>query len=322
MMNSPLLARLALSVGAGLAAALLFIVPIKGTTIGFFLAYFAPLPIMIAALGWGHATGLVATGVGALTLALALHPMMAGLFAVALGLPAWRLAQVTLFARDGEAGRRWYPIPAIVTQAALLGAGVAMVAILSLAFSYGGYGKAVAQATKIIAQVIESFGGQMFNAANPLDTLELARVILAIAPAALAGSTMGMLLVNLWLAARIVQKSHRLPRPWADIPTALVLPPSVAAVFALSLVLCALPGLAGATAMVAAAASGLALALHGLAALHAHSRGNSLRAPMLSALYAVSFIFTPLPLVLALVVGLADIAFALRRRAAPPSPQT
>ena len=47
MMNSPLLARLALSVGAGLAAALLFIVPIKGTTIGFFLAYFAPLPIMI-----------------------------------------------------------------------------------------------------------------------------------------------------------------------------------------------------------------------------------------------------------------------------------
>ena len=43
---------------------------------------------------------------------------------------------------------------------------------------------------------------------------------------------------------------------------------------------------------------------------------------MLSALYAVSFIFTPLPLVLALIVGLADIAFALRRRAAPPSPQT
>jgi len=46
--------------GAGAAAALLFASVVSGSLAAVFLFYLAPLPIMIAALGWSHLAGLIA----------------------------------------------------------------------------------------------------------------------------------------------------------------------------------------------------------------------------------------------------------------------
>ncbi len=44
--------------GAGAAAALLFASVTSGALVSIFLFYLAPLPILIAALGWSHWSGL------------------------------------------------------------------------------------------------------------------------------------------------------------------------------------------------------------------------------------------------------------------------
>ena len=52
--------RIAIAVGAGLASALLFVVPATRAPIAMALAFVGPLPIMIAGLGFGPAVGLSA----------------------------------------------------------------------------------------------------------------------------------------------------------------------------------------------------------------------------------------------------------------------
>ena len=49
-----------MGLGAGAAAALLFASVTSGVVVSVFLFYLAPLPIMIAALGWSHWAGLAA----------------------------------------------------------------------------------------------------------------------------------------------------------------------------------------------------------------------------------------------------------------------
>ena len=51
---------LLVGLGAGAAAALLFASVVSGSIAAIFLFYIAPLPILIAALGWSHLAGLVA----------------------------------------------------------------------------------------------------------------------------------------------------------------------------------------------------------------------------------------------------------------------
>ena len=46
--------------GAGAAAATLFASVVSGSIVAIFLFYLAPLPILIAALGWSHWAGLIA----------------------------------------------------------------------------------------------------------------------------------------------------------------------------------------------------------------------------------------------------------------------
>ena len=52
-------------IGAGAAAALLFASVASGSMLATLLFYLAPLPILIAALGWSHWAALIAAAVAA-----------------------------------------------------------------------------------------------------------------------------------------------------------------------------------------------------------------------------------------------------------------
>ena len=52
-----MLHRFVVAIGAGCAAALLFIVSAQSSILAMALAYLAPLPIMIATLGWDSTAG-------------------------------------------------------------------------------------------------------------------------------------------------------------------------------------------------------------------------------------------------------------------------
>ena len=122
-----------IGLGAGAAAALLFASVASGSSLATLLFYLAPLPILIAALGWSHWAGARRR---LDRRRRAWRACSACLFSVAflvgVGLPAWWLGYLALLARPVAQRRRtleWYPVGRLVLWAALIGALLVAVAI-------------------------------------------------------------------------------------------------------------------------------------------------------------------------------------------------
>ncbi len=87
-----MLHRFVVAIGAGCAAALLFAVSAQSSVLAMTLAYLAPLPIMIATLGWGLDAGAIAAAISIAVLAVVAEPLSALVFAASVAAPAWILA--------------------------------------------------------------------------------------------------------------------------------------------------------------------------------------------------------------------------------------
>jgi hypothetical protein len=295
--------------GAGAAAALLFASVVSESLAAVFLFYLAPLPIMIAALGWSHIAGLIAAASATAAVAV-----LSGVFFVAvpvIAFGAWWLGYLALLARPavngGGGALEWYPVGRLVLWAAVLG-------------------------TLIVAAAVPNFGTDQESLQAALrktyerilrDQALIDVLVVAVPPAAAVFSTVTNVF-NLWLAARAVKISGRLKRPWPDL-TALTLPPSSSALLAAAIAGSFLPDLAGVLAGVLAASLLMAFAILGFAVLHAITRGMRARIVMLTALYAAAIVLG-WPVLAMAVLGLAEILLNIRSRVArkrgPPTLRT
>ena len=94
-----MIAIMLIAMAAGCASALMFASIISGALISLLLFYLAPLPLMVAALGWGPLSATIggiaaATGLGAI---FGLPYCIA--FVVMVALPAWWLGHLALLGR-------------------------------------------------------------------------------------------------------------------------------------------------------------------------------------------------------------------------------
>src|SRR4051795_8771129 len=147
-----MIAIVLIAIAAGCASALMFASIVSGALISLLLFYLAPLPLMMAALGWGPLSATIggiaaATGLGAI---FGLPYCIA--FAVTVALPAWWLGHLTLLGRPVTNGAssgngaslvapalEWYPVgrvllwitgfAALTTTAALLTLGTDAAAV-------------------------------------------------------------------------------------------------------------------------------------------------------------------------------------------------
>ena len=295
--------------GAGAAAALLFASVVSGSLAAVFLFYLAPLPIMIAALGWSHIAGLIAAASATAAVAV-----LSGVFFVAvpvIAFGAWWLGYLALLARPavngGGGALEWYPVGRLVLWAAVIG-------------------------TLIVAAAVPNFGMDQESLQAALrktyerilrDQALIDVLVVAVPPAAAVFSTVTNVF-NLWLAARAVKISGRLKRPWPDL-AALTLPPSSSALLAAAIAGSFLPDLPGVLAGVLAASLLMAFAILGFAVLHAITRGLRARIVMLTALYAAAIVLG-WPVLAMAVLGLAEILLNIRSRVArkrgPPTLRT
>ncbi|MBI4274281.1 MAG: DUF2232 domain-containing protein, partial [Rhizobiales bacterium] len=120
--------------------------------------------------------------------------------------------------------------------------------------------------------------------------------------------------VNLWLAGRVVGVSGRLKRPWPDL-SAMTFPPFASALLAAAIAGSFLPDLAGIVCGIFAASLLMAYAILGFAVLHAITRSKGGRGITLTAVYVAVFLFG-WPMLLMTLLGLADTALDIRKRAA------
>jgi hypothetical protein len=295
--------------GAGAAAALLFASVVSGSLAAVFLFYLAPLPIMIAALGWSQLAGLIAAAS-----ATAVVAVLSGVFLIAvpvIAFGAWWLGYLALLARPATNGGgdvlEWYPVGRLVLWAAVIG-------------------------TLIVAAAVPNFGTDQESLQAALrktyerilrDQALIDVLVVAVPPAAAIFSTITSAF-NLWLAARVVKISGRLKRPWPDL-AALALPPSSSALLAAAIAGSFLPDLAGVLSGVFAASLLMAFAILGFAVLHAITRGMKARIVMLTGLYAAAAVLG-WPVLAVAVLGLAESILNIRSRVArkrgPPSLRT
>jgi len=297
---------LLVGLGAGAVAALLFASVVSGSIAAIFLFYIAPLPILIAALGWSHLAGLVAA-----VSATAVVTFLAGDFFLAvpvIAFGAWWLGYLALLAQPatngGGGALQWYPLGRLVLWAAVIG-------------------------TLVVAAVVPNFGSdqESLQAAlrktyqRILRDQSLIDLLVVAAPPAFAVFATITNVFNLWLAARIVKISGRLPRPWPAL-AALTLPAPTAVLLAAAVVGSFLPDLAGVLAGAFAASLLMAFAILGFAVLHAITQGMSSRAILLAGVYAAATVLG-WPMLAVSMLGLAEAAFDIRGRMArkrgPPS---
>src|SRR4051794_717652 len=121
-----------IGVSAGAATALLFASVASGSALSVPLFYLAPLPILIAAMGWSHWAALIAAVVASAGLAAVFGSFFFLAFLVGIGLPAWWLGYFALLARPTASGLEWYPVGHLVFWAAIIGAAVVIAAMLAL----------------------------------------------------------------------------------------------------------------------------------------------------------------------------------------------
>ena len=305
-------------VAAGLAAALLFASLVSGSLFSFLLFYLAPLPLMIAGLGWSHVAALIAALVAAAGRAAAFGGFLFAAFLVGLGLPAWWLSYLALLARPapaGPEGLQWYPVDRLVLWAALLGALGIILAIPTFGTDAESVRAGLRHAFDRLLRGETSIPSEAPQTLPGISDVEwfLDLLVIATPPAAAVVSTVTSL-ANLWLAGRIVKLSGRLKRPWPDLG-ATALPRSAPALLAAAAIGMLAGDLFGIVAGVLTASLLIAYALVGLAVLHATTRGINGRGFVLAGIYAAVAVFG-WPALLLSVLGLADLALDFRRRAA------
>ena len=137
---------------------------------------------------------------------------------------------------------------------------------------------------------------------------------LATAASVFAGQGFTLVLAfYVWVSAKIVSVSGRLPRPWPDVP-GVMMPRTVLLGLAAAAILANLGGFVGVFGLGLAGALTMAFTLQGLAAIHDMSRGRPGRLAILIGTYIIVLFSQGLVLFVLFLFGLADTAFGIRAR--------
>jgi hypothetical protein len=307
-----------IGVGAGAATALLFASLASGSPLAVVLFYLAPLPILIAALGWSHYAALVAAIAAAASLAALFNVTLFVAFLIGVGLPAWWLGYLALLARPVEGvpgGLEWYPTGHLVVWTAILGAAAVIAGMLYFGTDEASFRASLKSFLERVFRSAERLGADTPVPLPPsIDSGRVIDLMVVALPPTAAVFTTATNMLNLWLAGRIVRISGRLNRPPSDLST-MRFPVYAPALIGVAFVASFLPGMVGHFGVVVTASMLLAYAILGLAVMHAITRGMKSRPFALGGLYAAVIIFG-WPMLFLSMLGLADTAFDLRGRVA------
>ena len=300
---------------AGLTAALAFLAAGNGGITGFLLANFAPLPLMIAAMGWTVSTGLVASSLATLSIFIVLDGQSAFEFLSLVALPSVVLAALSQYqTKDGV----FYPVGRLLAWIGWVGIFTTMIEIATWSADHGGYTAASSELAQNFIPVLQDIFSSGIKLPESIQIDDVAGVFAQAVPFVSVIVSTLLLVANLWVAARTVQVSGRLHRPFPSLPEIVSLPRHCLVIFGLALsgIFIAReipsPALEVCSGMIAAGLL-ILFALQGMAVLHSITRAVPFRGVLLTFIYFGILFLSLWPLILAACLGFADSILSLRR---------
>jgi hypothetical protein len=307
-----MIALILIGIAAGCASALMFASMISGALISLLLFYLAPLPLMVAAIGWGPLAAAIGgcAAAGSLGIIFGLNYCIA--FAVVFALPAWWLGHLALLGRPAAgpsspdaapdiADLEWYPVGRILIWIAVFATLTTFGVMLTL-------GSDPAAMTETLKRGLD----QLLAASDVTAEDQVVDALIAIMPICAVIGVFVVLTLNLWLAAKIAATSGRLRRPWPDL-TATALPSLALPALCVAVALCFTGGLTALLAKLVTSALMMAYAFTGFAVLHTLTMALKSRAFWLGSAYAIVVLFV-WPVLAMVALGLADAVFGFRAR--------
>ena len=320
-----MIAIVLIAMAAGCASALMFASIVSGALVSLLLFYLAPLPLMVAALGWGPLCATIGGIAAATSLGALFGLSLCIAFAVAVAVPAWWLGHLALLGRpvtDASSGNgsaaavtsvEWYPVGRILLWISGFAALTTVAALLSLGTDAASINGTLRRG---LLQMIQSNRARDVATAGEFE--QIVDFLAAVAPIAAAIVTTTTLTLNLWLAAKVTAISGRLQRPWPELKSAG--PPAMTLVaLCVAIALCFTGGLVAIAAQIVAATIMMIYAFTGFAVLHTVTLSVKSRALWLACTYSIAVLFV-WPIVPMAALGLADSLFRIRQRYARTRP--
>lgn len=304
-------------IGAGIAAALLFLSPIGGTLLAFPLFALCGLPVAIVGLAWSPLAAVLAAASAGAIILFFFSPSAAAVYLLLFGGPIIWLCRLAALSRDGEngAGVDWYPIGRLLLHAAIV-VSIGLIAIGAI-FGFDTDALTAEMSAAFIEWMATSPNAAM--APSPADIEPFVRFNVAAMPFTMSALLLVTIVFNMWLGARVADASGRLRRPREALWTA-ALPTEALIVFFVALAVAFVPGGIGQAAGVVTGAFGAAFGLIGLAVIHALTLGNNVRILILVTTYVLLVLFG-FPILFLAILGLAEGFLHIRARrpgGAPP----
>ncbi len=327
-----MIAILLIAGAAGCASALMFASISSGALISLLLFYLAPLPLMLAAIGWGATSAAIGGLAAALGLGAIFGLPYLGAYVLTVAMPAWWLGRLVLLGRPVAANNEVSPPPAAAATAPAtvmewypLGrlllwiVGFATLTTTGALLTLGTDGPAITEALRHgLTRIMLAPSG---TPPSP-EATQLVAALAVAAPAAAALIATVTLTLNLWLAAYVASTSGRLHRPWPLLRN-VTLPPMTLVALCVALGLCFTSGMLAIVAQILSSALLLAYALTGFAVLHTITQAMKGRMLLLCTTYAAVMVFG-WPILAMVSLGLADAFLGIRQRyqqrRPPPAP--
>ena len=261
---------------AGLAAALLSVGSVAQNALSITLFILSPMPIMIAALGWGPVAGFASVAICGLSIWQYAGVMPALIIAATTAVPSAIATYLAGMARHGDGRAEWYPLSSILlTLTICVAAGFVVVGFL-IGFNEEYARTLGVEMVKTLAEADPQF------ALNPASTIALANMIVKVIPFLQPASWTLVLVLNFWGALHIARRSGLLQRPTDDFPTSLSMPWLALPLFTLAVAGSFLSGSPGLIPLCFAGALAMGFTIAGFAKFHAITRGKSWRTAALS----------------------------------------
>jgi magnesium-transporting ATPase (P-type) len=305
-----MIATISVALAAGLASALMFVSITSGALISLLLVILAPLPLMVAGLGWGLVAAMVGSIAATIVIGALFEPSYGMAFGLTNTLPACWLSHLVLLARphgtraasgNEDEALEWYPVGRILLWIVLLASMITTISLLTMGAD-----------ARSIQNTIRKGWTELLSSAGFSSSDATVDALVLITPIGTEIGAVLALTLNLWLAARSAATSGRLLRPWPDL-NATALPSLTIGLLGIAIALCFLGGLPAILAQVLTAGLSIAYAMSGFAVLHTVTLAMKSRSVLLGATYALvaAFAWALLPVAL---LGLADAVFGLRQR--------